>query len=156
MEHRGHLYLPGCVPHTPQSLGSGFFGGDDGLASEPDPGFATGSPSRGAVRSGETAPSIVDCSAGLPSSAAGMAQIPWVPCWSSIVTLLRLIKRESARWLKNSFRLGHDVESWLHAIGKRKLGDWSNRQLPEPSAARRCDNGGSGIPLRQSRAAFCG
>lgn len=95
-EHRGHLYLPGCAPHTPQSLGSGFFGGDDGSAPEPKPkpGSATGSASRGAVRSGETAPSIVDCGAGLPSSAAGMAQIPLVPFWPGVIALLRLINRE--------------------------------------------------------------
>jgi hypothetical protein len=96
MEHRGHLYLPGCAPHTPQSLGSGFFGGDDGSASEPksEPGFATGSALRGAVRSGETAPSNADRSAGLPSSAAGMAQMPLVPFWPGIIALLRLINRE--------------------------------------------------------------
>ena len=35
-EQRGHLYLAGCVPHTPQSLGSGFVrGGADGSGSGP-------------------------------------------------------------------------------------------------------------------------
>lgn len=60
IEHRGHLYLPGWVPHTPQSLGSGFFSlsGDDTSASVPAGGFAVGADALG---SGEPRPSMAGC-----------------------------------------------------------------------------------------------
>ena len=66
MEHRGHLYLPGCVPQTPQSLGSGCFRGGDGSALEGSSGSTGGSAARGAVvGSGETAPRVADGRRGL-------------------------------------------------------------------------------------------
>ncbi len=65
-EHRGHLYLPGCVPQTPQSLGSGCFRGGDGSAAGGSSGSAGGSAVRGAVvGSGETAPRVADGRRGL-------------------------------------------------------------------------------------------
>ena len=90
IEHRGHLYLPGCVPHTPQSLGSGFFRGGDGSVSEAEPGSAVGSAARGAVGSGETAPSIVDGGAELPLSATGMEPVLLLLSCSRLIAVVCL------------------------------------------------------------------
>lgn len=74
-EHRGHLYFPGCVPHTPQSLGSGFFRGGDGSASGSCFRSVARSAARAAVGSGETAPSMADCWAEISLSAAGITTV---------------------------------------------------------------------------------
>jgi hypothetical protein len=112
---RGHLYLPGCVPHTPQSLGSGRFGGGDGSAS--DPGSATGPSADGAVGSGETAPSLAGCcaSSGLSLLAAGMAPLVLLllfcprlisPLGSSLLLVL------CAVWQLSLFSARNDA-SWI-------------------------------------------
>lgn len=88
IEHRGHLYFPGCAPHTPQIFGSSFFGeGDGDSASEAGFRSAARSVAGGAVSSGEDAPSIVDCRAGLLLFAAGITLMLLFPSWPKLMTI---------------------------------------------------------------------
>ena len=104
MEHRGHLYFPGSVPHTPQSLGSGFFRGGDGSALEDNSGSAAGSAALGAVGSGETAPSMAGCGTGL--SWVGMVSLAPPPFCPRLIALLCCVFMACARDLTRPLSLG--------------------------------------------------
>lgn len=74
MEHRGHLYLPGWAPHTPQSLGSGIFlVGNAGSVFTLAGGSAAGAAELG---SGETGLSIVGCGAEISLSVLLLLPLP--------------------------------------------------------------------------------
>ena len=115
-EHRGHLYLACCVPHTPQSLGPGFAcGGEDGAGA--GSGSAAGGSAAGAVLGSGA---MVGCDARGSLSAGGTEPL-------SVGTRLMCLAAVASLW--------QDYQDALHA-GRRKFPSIEANQSSDHSVTR--------------------
>ena len=120
-EQRGHLYLPGWVPHTPHSLGSGFFrGGDAGSAAAVLKlgSAAEGSAGGGAVGSGESEPRAVDEATAV--SLEGMSPLSGSPVCPRLMAGTRLARGSDCGGLGGFNKAGSGVPFVL-GLGVRVL-----------------------------------